>query len=308
MATCIVAVLTVVPALVFTPQTDAQLAALNRMVTTVNEADAAGYARLYAPDAIITIYGTGELKGRAAIQAHEVELLRQFPGARLAFSNVWQDGRHVVVRYAINARTPNGLTMGHDGLLFLRFDTSGAIIEEHRYQDSLTPMAQLGALRATAFRAPPVLPARLTAHVAAGSTEEQANGSVVTAMLAAMHGGDASAARGFFAVDATIDDVFLPQPFLARDAAASWIRTWTDASPSLELNVTTLLTIGDFVLVESVTSGSLLRSLGLVPASRRAFEVRRGFIVRLGKGKITSLVAFMNGKELAESGGSWPLK
>ena len=69
--------------------------------------------------------------------------------------------------------------------------------------------------------------------------------------------------------------------------------------PGTILNVTTMLPIGDFVLVEGVARGSLTRALGLVPAAGRPFAVRRGFIIRLHNSRISSVAAFMNGKELA---------
>ncbi len=308
MAYLLFTALTVLESLAFAQTSDAHVAALNRMMATVNAGDAAGYARLYTPEAIISIYGTGELKGRAAIEAHEVELLRQFPGARLAFSDVWLDGPRAVVRYAINAPTPKGPSMGHEGLLFFHFDASGAITEEHRYQDSLTPMAQLGVLRAPAFRALPDLPAEFSRHVAARSPGEKTNGSIVTDMFAAMNAGRQSAAQSFFAADATINELFLPQPFAGNDAPAAWLKTWADAAPGMILTVTTILPIGDFVLIEGVARGSLERPLGLVPAAGRPFAVRRGFIIRLHHSRISSVAAFMNAKELAEAVGSWPIK
>jgi hypothetical protein len=60
---------------------DRQIMALTEMVNAVNVGDAKRYAGLYAQDAVITIYGSGELKGRGAIEQHEVELLREFPTA-----------------------------------------------------------------------------------------------------------------------------------------------------------------------------------------------------------------------------------
>jgi uncharacterized protein (TIGR02246 family) len=78
---------------------DRQITALNEMMNAVNAGDAKRYARLYAQDAVITIYGGGELKGRSAIEQYEVELLREFPGTRLAFYSVWQKGALAVVHY-----------------------------------------------------------------------------------------------------------------------------------------------------------------------------------------------------------------
>src|ERR1700730_12596799 len=74
------------------PMEDRQIATLTEMVNAVNAGDAKRYATLYAQDALITIYGSGELKGRGAIEQYEVELLREFPVARLAFYAVWQKG------------------------------------------------------------------------------------------------------------------------------------------------------------------------------------------------------------------------
>jgi uncharacterized protein (TIGR02246 family) len=115
-----------------------QAAALWETLRAVNAGEAAAYALVYAEDAVITIHGTGVLSGRAAIEAYEASLLREFPGVRLAFYDFWQDGLAVVVHYGVNGRTPGGQAMGHEGLLFYRFDPSGLVKEERRYLDSAT--------------------------------------------------------------------------------------------------------------------------------------------------------------------------
>jgi ketosteroid isomerase-like protein len=120
---------------------DQNVRALREMIESVNAGDAKRYAQLYAGDAVITIHGTGQLKGRDAIEQYEVELMREFPGARLAFYDVWQKAAMAVVHYGVNGSTRGGQAMGHEGLLFFRFDRAGVIEEEHRYLDSLTPMA-----------------------------------------------------------------------------------------------------------------------------------------------------------------------
>ena len=88
-----------------------QTAALATMVRAVNAGDAHAYARLYAPSAAITIHGGGVLQGRAAIQAHEVDLLRQYPGARLGFRSIWQKGS--VGRRPLRGERPDARRPGH---------------------------------------------------------------------------------------------------------------------------------------------------------------------------------------------------
>ena len=135
-----------------------QAAALYEMMRAVNAGDAAAYARVYAEDAVITIHGGSVLSGRRAIEAYEIDLLREFPGTQLAFYDFWQNGLAVVVHYGVDGRTPAGQAMGHEGLLFYRFEPSGLIAEERRYLDSATPMAQLGLLGPSPARPRPALP------------------------------------------------------------------------------------------------------------------------------------------------------
>jgi hypothetical protein len=97
-----------------------QAAALTRMRDAVNRGDARAYADVYSEDAIITIFGANDLRGRDAVEQ----------------------------------RT----------LLFFRFNVIGEIVSEERYLDSLTPMAQMGALPGSQPRALPVLPERARAR------------------------------------------------------------------------------------------------------------------------------------------------
>ena len=146
-----------------------QAAALHEMMRAVNAGDAAAYARVYAEGAVITIHGGGVLSGRRAIEAYEIDLLREFPGTQLAFYDFWQSGAAVVVHYGVDGRTPAGQAMGHEGLLFYRFEPSGLIADERRYLDSATPMAQLGLLGPSPARPRPALPRTMQAHLAGSS-------------------------------------------------------------------------------------------------------------------------------------------
>jgi ketosteroid isomerase-like protein len=282
------------------------LSALETMLSTVNAGDAAGYAALYANDAIITIYGTGEIKGRAAIERHEVDLLRQFPGTRLAFFDVWQTGGpSVVAHYAVLGRATSGQQMGHEGLLFFRFNASGHIQEEHRYLDSLTPMIQLGALPGAAARAFPRLPDRLTPHAAGASSVQQANAAIATRVLKALHDGRATAFLSDLADNATVDEVMTPCPFARRSEAVDWLKSWSTNS---RLELMTTHAVGNFVLVEARLNGTLTGPIGRLTATNKPYAVHRAFIVQVTQGKVTRLSALTNGRELAEPSGQWPLQ
>jgi ketosteroid isomerase-like protein len=276
------------------------IAVLNEMMRTVNAGDAAGYARLYAEDAAITIHGGGLLAGRAAIEAHEVELLREFPGTRLAFYDVWQSGPLAVVHYAVNG--PPGKPMGHEGLLFYRFLPTGLIAEERRYNDSLTPMAQLGALGPVPARPLPVLPSAMTAHVVKGSPAETKHEALVRALIANLDRKDETAFLSSIADDAVVDEMIEPAPANAK----AWFERWTRAVPDAKTEIATVIAAGDFVLMETVVRGTLKGPLGPLAVSDKPFTVHRAAIVQIKDGELVRLTAFMNGKELAQAVGQWP--
>ncbi len=257
------------------------LAALHQMVSAVNAGDTRQYASLYAPNAVITIYGGDTLAGREAIERYEVSLLHEFPGTRLAFYDIWQSGDRAVVHYGVNGPTPNG-PMGHEGLLFYRFDREGLILEERRYLDSMTPMAQMGAFGRVPRRPLPVLPDEMKSH----SYANEKNIALVTTALKNV------------VPEARFDELMLPTPFeRAADA-------WRSAAATVEIRNT--IGVDDFVLVEMIVRGTLNGTLGRVTASHKPFAVHRAAIVEVRDGKIATVRAFMNGKELAQAVGLWP--
>jgi ketosteroid isomerase-like protein len=289
------------------PSEKRQITAFTEMVHAVNVGDAKRYAGLYAQHAVITIYGGDRLKRRDAIEQYEVELLRQFPGTRLGFYAIWQKGSAAVVHYAVNGRTPSGQRMGHEGLLFYRFDPSGRIEEERRYIDSLTPMAQMGMLGALPVRPAPTLPTELNVYRTKSSSNESQNVALVRASVAAW---DAKNEAGFLSnvsEDAIFDELILRQPFVGKGNVKHWFETWVGAVPDGRSEIIKILGIGEFILVETIVRGTLKSSLGPLSASTKQFAVHRAAIVQVKGGVLTRVSCFMNGKGLAEAVGEWPL-
>lgn len=287
---------------------DSPVAALSEMVRTVNAGDAGAYAALYAPDAVITLYGGEVLQGRGAIEEYEAGLMREFPGARLGFRTIWRGGAAVVAHYAVSGRTTGGQAMGHEGLLFYRFLPSGLIAEERRYLDSLTPMAQLGALGTVATRPIPAVPTetRTVESRPADGRHERARIEQVRAMLAALDASDAATFLATLAPDGVIDELMEPEPFAGRAAVKAWLEKWSRAVSGAKTEVVNVVAVGDSVLAETILRGTLGGPVGPVTASGRPFTVHRALVVQFDGGRIGHVRAFMNGKELAQSVGRWP--
>lgn len=283
-----------------------QAAALTEMMRAVNAGDARGYAAVYAPDARITIYGGGELKGREAIERYEADLLREYPGTRFAIYSVWQRSMSAVVHYGVSGRTAAGQAMGHEGLLFYRFRPSGEIEEERRYLDSMTPMAQMGLLGAHPARHLPTLSTEMNNYVARRTHGEDQNVALVTSSLTSLELKNREAFLITLADDAVIDELIQPEPYAGKQKVKVWFDMWTTAIPDARSEITSIIGVGDFVLVESVVRGTLKGPLGGVAAANRPFSVHRAEILQMKDGKLARISAFMNGKELAEAVGQWP--
>ena len=286
-----------------------QAAALWEMLRAVNAGEAAAYARVYAEDAVITIHGTGVLSGRGAIEAHEVELLREFPGTQLAFYDFWQDGLAVVVHYGVNGRTPGGQAMGHEGLLFYRFDSAGLVKEERRYLDSATPMAQLGLLGAAPARPLPMLrtlPGTMQAHIKGTSPREEANAALVRTTFGALDARDEAGFLAGIAENGVLDDLSETSPSAGKTNVKGWFDRWTRAAAGARTEITTLAAIGEDVLVETIVRGRLQAPLGRLTPSDRPFALHRAAIVQMKDDRIAHLAVFMNTKELAQAVRQWP--
>ena len=286
--------------------TNRQIDSLERMVAAVNAGNAARYAAVYAPDAVIHIAGGASLRGRAAIERHEVELLDQFPGVRLAFGSVCRKGDEAAVHYAVSARAGGGRSMGHEGVLFYRFDPAGLVQEERRYNDALTPMAQLGLLGETRTRALPTLPDALEVHDALGTPEEEESLRIALLAVHAAAESDRDVLLSCLSLDSVVDDLVLPEPFRGHQGVAEYLELCSaafDAARSLPVHG---FCAGDLVVLEQVLSGTMKGRFGPVAGMGRLFRVHRAQVVQFRNGKIARLSIFMNGMELAAQVGGLP--
>ncbi|MGH9218710.1 MAG: nuclear transport factor 2 family protein [Vicinamibacterales bacterium] len=276
------------------------------MRDAVNSGDARRYASVYSPSGTISIFGNSELKGRVAIEQYEVELLAQFPNARFAIYDVWYSGRNVVAHYAVNAPTAAMQWMGHEGLLFFTFNDAGEIDLENRYQDSLTPMAQLGALGAAPRRAIPTLPAEWRSHetrINAGR-----NIAAVDRLVKAIDGRQRTEVQNVLSANPIIDELVLTDKFEGFRGIGRWLDA-IGAFAESRFDIVTTVGVGRHVLIEGVLNARLTQAFGLVKPSSGRVSIHRAAIIEFDdSGRITAIKAFMNGKELAESAGQWPIR
>jgi steroid delta-isomerase-like uncharacterized protein len=148
----------------------------------------------------------------------------------------------------------------------------------------------------------------MKAHRAEGSAREASNVALVGAALEALEARDGPAFFATLTEDAAIDEMVEPQPSAGSTAVKAWFDRWTAAVPDARLQITGVISVGEFVLMQTVVRGTLKAPLGRVQPAEKRFAVHRAAIVELRGGRIARLTWFMNGKELAQQVGQWPPK
>ena len=128
-------------------------------VEAFNRGDPAGFAALYAEDAIVHDPQYPQpLNGRAAIEQDTADVRRAMPDARFTLHAVLQDGATVAVHYGLSGThlgplslpdgeiAPTGRRLDLPGAVFSRVDGEGLVLEERRYFDVASLLAQVGVL------------------------------------------------------------------------------------------------------------------------------------------------------------------
>lgn len=131
---------------------------IQRWVDAVNRKDAAGFAELYAPNAVVhDPQYTAPLEGRDQVHRDMVAFLRSFPDLEVTVRSMVISGNEYALEAAFTA-THGGTLATPDGDLpatgrrvafqaagFYRLDGQGRVLEERRYLDLAGLGAQLQA-------------------------------------------------------------------------------------------------------------------------------------------------------------------
>jgi len=128
-------------------------------VEAFNRDDPAGFAALYAEDAIVHDPQYPQpLSGRAAVEQDVADVRRAMPDARFTLGAVMQDGASVAFEYGLSGThlgplslpdgelAPTGRKLELPGAVFARLDAEGFVVEERRYFDVASMLAQVGLI------------------------------------------------------------------------------------------------------------------------------------------------------------------
>ena len=128
-----------------------------KVLEAVNRHDPAGYAALFAEDAVLHDPQYPEaLRGRDAIAKDLEDMIRAFPDLRISITNTVESGDQQATEWKVSGTNEGpipfpsgevpatGKRMEFNGSDFARYNASGEIVETRRYYDIVTWMQQLG--------------------------------------------------------------------------------------------------------------------------------------------------------------------
>ncbi len=214
---------------------DAHLVALKKMDVALAGADPKAYADLFATDAVVTVPGISEWKGRNDITAMHAKIFHPLDDVKVGTSRVWIRRDLAAVEWTLvgtHARTWLGVPatskpIAIHGLSVSAFDADGRVKSQRIYFDVISVLAQVGAaLPGFEVAAVSKLPTSTEVIVAQASPEEDANVALNDSSAKLMEQGNLDAAVAVYADDVEFFGLGGP-PAKGRDAMRKRIdATW----------------------------------------------------------------------------------
>jgi uncharacterized protein (TIGR02246 family) len=284
-----------------------ELAALKRWNAALNAHDPQAYSALFTPDAVRKVPGGPDVSGHEAIAKAVGDLFAREPDCKFAASRVFQKGNVVVVtwvRTATDSGTggadgkPSGRPIGIDGAVVFWFTDDGLIKEQHIYSDGATVRAQVDPkAKAGTFRPPTALPSS-TEVIASGSSDEDKLLAFGKAYYATLDSHKVSEIMAPVTDDSVMVDLTMPDEIKGTKAFKAMVGTFLKALPDFHQPLTGQWAIGDTLITEGTTEGTLKGALGPIRPTGKPVSVHFLDIVQFKEGKFVRGVTYSNGIEL----------
>ena len=273
----------------------------------LNGHDPKMFASVYADDAVISVAGLNEVKGREAVAQNMSEWFEVFSKAKLGFSRVWVKGDTMVLEWVINGTHHGELfgvkgteqPIGHYGLSVVTFNADGKVTRENRYGELGSVMTQVGAAGAKAKARPiPEVPTAPETIVAKG--DEDKNVEVAKSALTALENKKEEAFTAVLTDDVEQDGVFHLETSKGKDGAKKFYKSFTTAFPDAKFEVTKAVAIGDYAIVESTLKATQKGALGSIAATKKPIAVHLVDIFKIKDGKVARAWTYQNSLEMQQ--------
>lgn len=285
--------------------------ALQTTLKALNAHDPKAFASVYADDAVISVAGLNDLAGRDAIAANMAEWFETFKDVRLGFSRVWIDRETMVLEWVINGKHHGELfgvkgkeePIGHYGLSVVTFDANGKVTRENRYGELGAVMTQIGGKDAKTRPIPPV-PEKPEVFTLQPPREGEANHAppqtYATFLLHTLEKKEEKAFLSGLSPEVQSDGLFHLQTAKGKDEAKRFFKSFTTAFPDAKFDISRILEVGDYAIVESVLRATQKGPLGAIKPTGRPVAIHLADVVHVKDGAVDRISTFQNSLELQQ--------
>lgn len=289
-----------------------EITAVKNLIAALNAHDPQAYLALFTPDAVRRVLD-GRVVDRDGIAKIVAGIFVHQPDYKIAVSRVLQKGNVVVLTAAYTGtdsgagsegEKPSGRPVGLDLAMVLFFTDDGRIKEQHNYMDPATLDAQRNPkAKAGTFRAPPTLPASMEVVTSTGSPDEDKLAAFGKAYYAALDAHKMDEILAPFADDSVLVDFSMPGEIKGRKALQTMATKYMKALPDFHQPITNQWAIGDTVITEGTTEGTLKGALGPVRPTGKPISLHFLDVLQFKDGKLVRGATYANGNELLAQAG-----
>jgi len=293
---------------------DMQKGGAQTVLAAFNSHDAKKVAETFTPDGVSSVIGMPDQKGRDAIAADTQKLFDAFPDFKVGVTRSFSKGEVVFHEWVMNG-TQKGEFMGVKasnkpvgvrGVTVVFMGPDGLAKAEHRYFDSTTLMAQIGAMKAPARAVPPMPAGEPEWHAAKGTPEEDKGVEQMKAVYATFEKKSEADFLGTMDDKAVWSDLSAPKDMTGKADAKKFFGMFTKAFPDAKMTADTIIAVDDYLVSECAMTATHAGQLGPLKPTKKPVTLHSVDVMKVKDGKIVSGTTYQNSMEIMAQEGLLP--
>jgi len=285
-------------------------------VEALNAHDAKKLASFYTPNAVQKVAGApSDMTGPDQIQAGYQKLFDAFSNFKTAGNRIFKKDDVVVVEWAFTGTHSGDLwgikatekPVGANGIDLFWFDKDSGLIKEHHvYYDGATILSQIGISKGKARPIPTLSASMPTPIESKGTPEESKNVDAYKALAVTMDNHKEADFLAAVADNVEYDDYTMPQTMKGKAEAKKFFKEMTTAFPDMKTTVNNAWGFGDFVVAESVGTGTNKGPMMGMPATKKSVTMKMAEVHQFKDGKLVRGWGYSNAADMMQQMGLMP--
>ncbi|MGH7284848.1 MAG: ester cyclase [Polyangiaceae bacterium] len=284
-----------------------QATALKTIADAMNAHDAAKFVSAYTDDVSSNQFGMPPVASKADLQKNIQMYFDTYKDMKFWVTRTWTKNDVVATEWGWSGTDTGGFMgakptekpAGSMGMTVAWFTPDGLIKKEDRYVDLPTSMTQLGLAKGKA-KPVPTMATSVEAHVAKGTADEDKQVDWAKAIYTSM---DTHKSADFLgALDDNSDfmdaSAATPAPMKGKAEAKKFFDMWTKAFPDSKTTLNNVMSVENFVIVESEMTATQKGPIGPIAATKKPVDIHSVDVYQVANGKMIHGWSYSNSGEL----------